>query len=198
VQRAGSDTIGNPYSLISVPVDTSFVIYAPGEYYEWNASGNVWYALNYNLPASYFNFSAYMNTSQNLVANGTVIAYNTEIRDPSDSWNSSTYRYTAKVPGVYKFYGQNHCQLGTSTTGMAITARKFNSSNTLLEGYRQGSLTLTTVEPATLTTNQQFTLAIGDYVNFTINTGAGTVYVYGNANTFDAFGNMSGTLVTRV
>jgi hypothetical protein len=73
IRRVGSDTIGNPYSLISVPVDTSFVVYLPGESYEWNATGNVWYCRNWSLPLSYLNANVRSTANQIAVASGTIV-----------------------------------------------------------------------------------------------------------------------------
>jgi hypothetical protein len=198
VQRAGSDTIGNPYSLISVPVDTSFVIYAPGEYYEYNASGNVWYALNYNLPTSYFNANVRSTANQISVASGTVVGFNTELRDPSDSWNSSTYRYTAKVAGVYNFMGHVLAQ-GSVATGLQAALRQFNISNTQLQGLRCGFLdTTSAAQVFSLVISQKLTMAVGDYANVTSSVGTGTISIYGNASTTDNFTNLGISLETRV
>jgi hypothetical protein len=198
VQMAGSDTIGNPYSLISVPVDTSFVIYAPGEYYEYNASGNVWYALNYNFPESYFNANVRSTTSQSAVASGTITAFNTELRDPSDSWNSSTYRYTAKVPGVYNFMGHILTQ-GSTAAGLQMTLRQFNISNTQLQGLRCGYTdTASGAIVTSLVISQKLTMAIGDYANVVGIASTGTITMYGNASTTDNFTNLGISLETRI
>jgi hypothetical protein len=198
VQRAGSDTIGNPYSLISVPVDTSFVIYAPGEYYEYNASGNVWYALNYNFPESYFNANVRSTTFQSAVASGTITAFNTELRDPSDSWNSSTYRYTAKVSGVYNFMGHVLAQ-GSVATGLGVILRQFNISNTQLQGLRCGFLdTTSATQVFSLVISQKLTMAVGDYVNVIGSVGTGTISMYGIASTTDNFTNLGISLETRI
>jgi hypothetical protein len=116
-QALSSDVIGNPYSLISVPVDTSFVIYLPNESYEWNASGNVWYALNYSLPVSQYRCEAYLSADQNL-GTGTFdrINLNTEVYDFGSFYDNVTnFRATPLIPGLYGVWGSYAIRNATAT-----------------------------------------------------------------------------------
>lgn len=107
IRRVGSDTIGNPYSLISVPVDTSFDIFAPGESYEWNATGNVWYCKDYNLPLSQVSFRAGLTGSTAIPTTPAKLAFNTVTG--TNRYNRGGYfdttnnRFLAPFPMVMNF-----------------------------------------------------------------------------------------------
>jgi hypothetical protein len=134
VQRAGSDTIGNPYSLISVPVGTNFVIYLPNESYEWNASGNVWYALNYSLPVSQYRCEAFRSSNQAL-GTGTFdrVNFNAESFDIGSFFDSTTnFRATPLIAGVYIVNYSCVFLSGASSNSLAHIRK--NGTNTKLIG----------------------------------------------------------------
>jgi hypothetical protein len=119
-------------------------------------------------------------------------------KDPSDSWNNSTYTYTAKVAGVYNFMGHILVK-GSVATGLQGTLRQFDVSNTQLQGIRCGFLeTTSAAQFFSLAISQKLTMAVGDYANIIGSVGSGTISIYGNASVTDNFTNLGISLENRV
>jgi hypothetical protein len=132
VQRAGSDTIGNPYSLISVPVGTNFVIYLPNESYEWNASGNVWYCGNFSINKEAIGCTVTLGSNQAITGTQDM-NFNTELYDRGGFWNTSTFRWTPIIPnGKWK---ATLSLLYNSGTSARLSGLIYKNTTTISECY---------------------------------------------------------------
>lgn len=200
IQRNGAttDTINNPFQSSSIPVETNFDLYLPGESCLLipRKTNNVWDVVMVNEPLAALGALVNSSTTQSNVASGTTIALNTASNNRSGSWSTSSYRYTARAPLDVAFQLNTHCKLSTNG-GMDVIARRYNSSNTLLESIRCSSIVELSANPFTLIASVKFRLDIGNYVNFAVRTAGGTVSIFGNSLTSDALTTLGVTPIAR-
>jgi len=192
IQRAGSDTINNPFNSSASPVSTTFTLRIAGESC-WlipDPTTNFWHVLMVNQALAQLGCFVHSNANQTTVASGTIVALNTETYDRSNSWNNSTFRYTALVEGLFQFNIGSHLQLVTSGNA-ALVLRNFNVGNAQQLGLRVASLTELSTNALTLGGPSMIPMNVGDYANFIVNTSAGNVTIYGNAITSDGFTHAS-------
>ena len=192
IQRAGSDTINNPFNSSASPVSTTFTLRIAGESC-WlipDPTTNFWHVLMVNQALAQLGCFVHSNANQTTVASGTIVALNTETYDRSNSWNNSTFRYTALVEGLFQFNIGSHLQLVTSGNA-ALVLRNFNVGNAQQLGLRVASITELSTNALTLGGPSMIPMNVGDYANFIVNTSAGNVTIYGNAITSDGFTHAS-------
>jgi hypothetical protein len=202
IAGSSTDRIDLPWASLTTPIATTLTLAIPGEFvalYPILVSGvYYWYPVHYHLPTGLLNANVRSTANQIAVASGTIVAFNTELKDPSDSWNNSTYTYTAKVAGVYNFMGHILVK-GSVATGLQGTLRQFDVSNTQLQGIRCGFLeTTSAAQFFSLAISQKLTMAVGDYANIIGSVGSGTISIYGNASVTDNFTNLGISLENRV
>jgi len=192
IQRAGSDTINNPFDSSAVPVGTTFTLRVTGESCWLIPDGltNIWHVSMVNDALTQLSCFVHSNTSQSSVVSGTVIAFNTEIYDRANSWNNTTFRYTALVQGIFQFHHTVTTQ-SASNTETTIKTRRFNSSNVEQVGLRSSGIVELSTNPVTLVGGEAIPMNVGDYVNYTASTGSGNISIYGNAITPDCFTHVS-------
>jgi len=192
IQRAGSDTINNPFNSSASPVGTTFTLRIAGESC-WlipDPTTNFWHVLMVNEALAQLGCFVHSNATQTTVASGTIVAFNTETYDRSNSWNNSTFRYTALVEGLFQFNSTTTTQ-SVSNTETTIRTRLFNSANAQQIGIRSSGKIELAANAVSLVGTEALPMIVGDYVNFTANTATGNITIYGNAITSDGFTHAS-------
>ena len=108
---------------------------------------NFWDIKVVNFPSSLLSASVRSTANQIAVASGTIVAFNAELRDLSNSWNSTTYNYTAKVAGEYLYTGMSLFSTSAVNNDVYTTLRQFNAGGTQLQGLRCGFAQIATIGP---------------------------------------------------
>jgi hypothetical protein len=122
VNRAGSDTISNPFGAIATPVGTSFVLYLPGETYDFIPCGTFWRVYPINVPVSQCRSEvARISTNQTLTLSGSpttfVLDWNSEVEDIGSNFNISTDAFVVPFNGYYEI--DANTTISATATGFA-------------------------------------------------------------------------------
>lgn len=126
-------------------------------------------------------FIASSSGGTHTITPGNVIDFNVSVLDRSNNYNTSTYRFTAPVSGYYYFYFQIYEQNGA--TGKSIALRKNGSQYNINDVALtfQGSVN---IGDHTMNLSILMNLAVNDYVDVAVRTGASNVQFYGGHSWF--------------
>jgi len=120
---------------------------------------------------------------------GSVLQFNTASLDRTSSFNTSTYRFTAPVAGVYVFHAEIYTQNGgtyvsfcwrRNGTQLAIGAPNWTTGDNMIN-YRG---TMSSFGDFTQSSTTMLNLALNDYIDIAVRTGANSVYWYPNHSWF--------------
>ena len=135
-------------------------------------------------------FSANGSSSWQTVTSGNTqeIILNSAQSNVSGSYNSSTYKFTAPVAGVYVFMINAYCRLEThddDSNHAYIFLRKngatYINAMAIYGYYNSGDVDQTQNVCCTMT------MAVGDYATAALNAASGDASVYRGATTFSGF-----------
>jgi hypothetical protein len=119
IQRAGSDTINNPWNYSTAPVGTTYNLYLPGETVRLtpNKLVNFWEVEPVETPINQYRCEAYLLADQALgTATFDRINLNTEVYDFGSFYDNVTnFRATPLIPGLYGVWGSYTIRSATST-----------------------------------------------------------------------------------
>lgn len=121
IQRAGSDTIENPYAVATTPVATSITLVLPGEYVALYPTGTTWRVVNYGGNPNVVYARAFRNATQSIANSGfNKIQFNAETSDVYNLFDSTTnFRFTCPVTGIYEISASVAVAPGTSSDCVA-------------------------------------------------------------------------------
>lgn len=122
VNRAGSDTLSNPFGAVAAPVGTSFILYLPGESYEFVPMGTYWRVKRINLPTNQLAFRAGLSVNTTISTTPAKLAFDTVTG--TNRYNRGSFfstvnnRFVAPFPMVATFhYSINLSALAADTAG---------------------------------------------------------------------------------
>lgn len=151
VNRAGSDTINNPYNSVAAPVGTNFILYLPGESYEFTPMGTYWRVTILNAANEKYRALAVRTTNQAL-GTGTVdkIQMQTETYDLGSFYDNVTnFRFTPLINGLYDITARVSTNAGTNGSMIPVFYRNASTVLSIAEitsaSAFQASLSATSV-----------------------------------------------------
>lgn len=143
-----------------------------------DSSGNVTYSSNYKM-------SAYVGTARTITSATETVRFDTEIFDPNNNFNTTTWTYTAPVTGYYLVLTQVYFFANsTSGTPRSIQLVKNGSAVT---GYSSSTTSVTNGQYGTLNLGSIIQLTAGNTlsVSFTGITGSGGDQIQPNASSLN-------------
>jgi hypothetical protein len=139
IQRAGADTINNPYNSSPTPVPTTFTLRLPGEscWVYPDPVTNFWHVLMVNEPNHLTTAHVYRTFGAQTVTTFGAVASQMQTKllgsDVMNYYNTSTFRYTPLIAGKYEITTSHNWNSGANATVITSFAR-----NSLAELYRVG------------------------------------------------------------
>jgi hypothetical protein len=157
ITQIGGDSLGNLYS-------------PPGPVYLNKVSNN-------------YKFRAYRNASLNSASGNELITFDTEVYDSGDNYSTSTGKFTAPIPGFYRFYSFIQAS-GTPATAWQVFIYK--NGSVLTNGINGAA-----VSNVSSNVYDEIQLATGDYIQIYLGSGGSTAIVTGIGTCF-----VTGSLVS--
>jgi len=105
IQRAGTDTINDPWNYSTAPVNTTYTLRLPGQTV-WvipNKLVNFWDIKIVNFPKDLLSVRVSGGT-QAIATSSTILTATTVISNPASLWNTGTSAYTALYTGYYNYF----------------------------------------------------------------------------------------------
>jgi hypothetical protein len=177
VNRAGSDTIVNPFAQATSSADTSFVMYLPGETYDFYPNGTTWYVVPLYEATQMCRFKTRIASNQAIGAGFNLVNFDTELLDIGSNYDTVNKRFVAPFDGLYSF----SCTIPMSAASVDTTGI-FDKNGTPASANRFFNLTgRTNVNtPVDLGVTTTEALDAGDYVDVFM-AGSGRTIIAGEA-----------------